>query len=77
MLHKAAEDWNIDLSRSWMIGDCESDLIAGKRAGCTSVHLCADGTASNWADYSAPSLLESISGILGGAFRPKLEREAA
>ena len=77
MLLQAAEDWNIDLSRSWMIGDRESDLIAGKRAGCTSVHLCADGAASDWADHSAPTLLESINGILGGAFRPQIDREAA
>ncbi|MGH7170037.1 MAG: D-glycero-alpha-D-manno-heptose-1,7-bisphosphate 7-phosphatase, partial [Gemmataceae bacterium] len=77
MLRKAAEDWNIDLSRSWMIGDRESDLIAGKRAGCTSVHLCTDGAASSWTDHSAASLLESINGIIGGAFRPQLEREAA
>ncbi|HTU20815.1 MAG TPA: HAD-IIIA family hydrolase [Gemmataceae bacterium] len=77
MLLKAAEDWNIDLARSWMIGDRESDQLAGKRAGCTSVHLCAEGTASRWADHSAASLLESVNGILGGAFRPQLEREAA
>lgn len=77
MLLKAAEEWNIDLSRSWMIGDRECDLIAGKRAGCTSVHLCADGAASSWADHAAPSLLECIKGILGGAFRPRVKREAA
>jgi mannose-1-phosphate guanylyltransferase/phosphomannomutase len=77
MLLQAAEQWNIDVSRSWMIGDCESDLIAGKRAGCTTVHLCAGGSASSWADHSAPSLLEGVNGILGGAYRPQREREAA
>lgn len=34
MLLKAAEDFNIDLARSWMIGDGENDIKAGKSAGC-------------------------------------------
>lgn len=34
MLLKAAEDFNIDLSRSWMVGDGENDIRAGINAGC-------------------------------------------
>ena len=34
MLFQAAKDYNIDLSRSWMIGDSENDIEAGKNAGC-------------------------------------------
>lgn len=34
MLLKAAEDFNIDLSQSWMVGDSESDVKAGLNAGC-------------------------------------------
>ena len=34
MLMKAAQDFNIDLSASWMIGDGENDIKAGKAAGC-------------------------------------------
>jgi D,D-heptose 1,7-bisphosphate phosphatase len=34
MLLKAAEDFNIDLSQSWMIGDGESDAKAGNAVGC-------------------------------------------
>lgn len=34
MLLKAAKDFNIDLSKSWMIGDGENDILAGKAAGC-------------------------------------------
>lgn len=30
----AARDFDIDLKSSWMIGDSESDIIAGRRAGC-------------------------------------------
>ena len=34
MLIKAAEEYNIDLSQSWMIGDGENDIKAGIAAGC-------------------------------------------
>lgn len=34
MLVKAAQDFNIDLSQSWMVGDGENDIKAGKNAGC-------------------------------------------
>ena len=34
LLLKAAQELNIDLSRSWMIGDSENDILAGKNAGC-------------------------------------------
>ena len=34
MLLKAAIDYNIDLSESWMIGDGENDIKAGEAAGC-------------------------------------------
>lgn len=34
MLLKAAEDFNIELSNSYMIGDSDSDVEAGKAAGC-------------------------------------------
>jgi D-glycero-D-manno-heptose 1,7-bisphosphate phosphatase len=33
MLLKAAEKWNIDLSRSFLIGDMPSDMLAARRAG--------------------------------------------
>ncbi len=37
MLLQAAEKFNIDLSQSYMIGDSERDIIAGKSAGCTTI----------------------------------------
>lgn len=37
MLMKAAQDFNIDLQQSWMIGDSESDIKAGQSVGCQTV----------------------------------------
>ncbi|MBR1575193.1 MAG: HAD-IIIA family hydrolase [Bacteroidales bacterium] len=39
MLLQAAEDFRIDLARSYMIGDSESDVEAGRRAGCRDAFL--------------------------------------
>lgn len=39
MVLKAAEDLNIDLSQSYMVGDGENDIKAGKAAGCKTVLL--------------------------------------
>lgn len=39
LLLKAAEDFNIDLSQSVMIGDSESDLKAGESAGCKNSQI--------------------------------------
>ncbi len=34
LLIRAAEELNIDLTNSWLIGDSEGDIEAGKAAGC-------------------------------------------
>ena len=52
MLIKAAEDLNIDLSESYMIGDSDNDVEAGNAAGCTSIKIEEGG------------LLEAVEGIL-------------
>lgn len=43
MILKAAEEYNIDLSSSWMVGDSESDILAGKAAGCQTVFIGEGG----------------------------------
>lgn len=37
LLLKAARDWKLDLSQSWMIGDNITDIQAGSAAGCKTV----------------------------------------
>lgn len=43
MLLKAAADFDIDLSASWMVGDRLSDALAGKNAGCRGSILIEAG----------------------------------
>ena len=33
-LHEAAREFDVDLTRSWMVGDQDSDLLCGRNAGC-------------------------------------------
>ena len=37
MLLDAARELGIDLAASWMIGDTDSDVVAGRRAGCQTL----------------------------------------
>ena len=39
MLLKAAQEMNIDLKKSWMIGDSKRDIEAGKNAGCKTISI--------------------------------------
>lgn len=55
MLLEAARRHAIDLAQSWMVGDSESDVEAGRRAGCRTV-LVGPGAADSCADFRVPDL---------------------
>ncbi len=61
MLLKAAEDYHIDLHASWMIGDGENDIRAGKAAECKTALI---GKEEFGQDISGNSLLEMIRKII-------------
>lgn len=65
MLLDAARAHDIDLDVSWMIGDSDKDVQAGKKAGCKTARLLHDHNSTiNGADVSALSLLDAVSQIL-------------
>lgn len=43
MLQRAARELNLDLARSWIVGDQISDVLAGKNAGCHGGMLVRTG----------------------------------
>lgn len=59
MLLTAAQDHDLDLSRSWMIGDNEKDVIAGRRAGCRTVFV-GDADRETTADHRVVSMPELV-----------------
>ena len=50
MLFEAARAHDVDLQASWMIGDSESDVRAGKNAGCKTARLIAPRALEESAD---------------------------
>jgi len=74
MLLMAARFHGLNLAASWMIGDSESDIQAGKSAGCRTVLLSGKQQNENEtkngsalpgdADIIASSLLEAIHRVL-------------
>ena len=59
MLLKAAKDFNISLSKSWMVGDGENDVKAGLNAGCKTVLIVPDDRKMEYA-ATEKSLLEFV-----------------
>jgi histidinol-phosphate phosphatase family protein len=55
LITRAADDLALDLDDSWMIGDSETDVAAGKAAGCRTA-LIGAADANTAADVVAPSL---------------------
>ena len=72
MLLSAAQAHGINLVNSWMIGDSETDVQAGKNAGCKTARILNRGEATNGtADLFAESLYEAVQKILTVEGRPK------
>lgn len=61
MLLKAADDFNIDLSESWMVGDGENDVLCGRNAGCRTAIIGQDRNA----DLQCTDLTDAVNKILG------------
>ncbi len=70
MLLQAARELNLDLARSFMIGDKVSDVEAGRRAGCRTIFLAGlygapaedappDGLAASW-----PEVVDAVEALM-------------
>lgn len=65
MLMRARAEYNIDLKRSWMIGDKASDISLGKAVGARTILLRTEGLREYpEADFQVNSLKEAIQVIL-------------
>ena len=61
MLLQAARKYNIDLQNSWMIGDGENDIEAGRNVGCKIAYV-GENVVENVPSFE--SLLECVNSIL-------------
>jgi D-glycero-D-manno-heptose 1,7-bisphosphate phosphatase len=75
LLVRAAGDLDIDLGRSWMVGDKPSDILAGHRAGARTALVLTGYGLGEWEyrraafpvppDCVAEDLLDAVGRILG------------
>ncbi|PIC80348.1 D-glycero-beta-D-manno-heptose-1,7-bisphosphate 7-phosphatase [Sporosarcina sp. P18a] len=61
LIENLAMKYDVNLSASYMIGDTDTDIIAGKRAGTKTVFL---GTTDPLADAVYPDLLHAVPWII-------------
>jgi len=68
LFHQAARELDIDLSRSFVVGDMQMDIDAGKALGCKTALVTTGPQGRNNItdppDYTAGSLLEATKWIL-------------
>ena len=66
MLIEAARDHDIDLKASFMVGDKDADMLAGRNAGATTVFVrTGQQESSGYADITADNLKDALERILG------------
>jgi D-glycero-D-manno-heptose 1,7-bisphosphate phosphatase len=74
MILKAARELDLDLSRSWLVGDAPRDIEAGKAAGCRTILFVDEALAASPAamesgkvepDYRVATLSEAAKIIEG------------
>lgn len=63
LLFEAAEKWDVDLEKSYVIGDQYKDVDAGKAAGCTTIIIDYPYNKDASPDYRVETL-KSVASIL-------------
>ncbi|HOW58714.1 MAG TPA: HAD-IIIA family hydrolase [Candidatus Omnitrophota bacterium] len=64
MLLRAASDWNLDLEKSFFIGDHARDVGAGKSVGCQTILIRKDYNQDTEADEIADDLKDAVGRVL-------------
>jgi histidinol-phosphate phosphatase family protein len=72
LLLQAAATHDIDLTRSWFIGDILDDVEAGNRAGCRTVLIYGNETQWQWSRQRLPHVIvddleDAAHAVLSGA----------
>lgn len=64
MLRSAAEKWDVDLARSFVVGDRWRDVEAGRAVGCYAILLDRPYSACSTADARVRTLAEAVDAVL-------------
>lgn len=77
MLLAAARDLDLDLGASWLVGDAERDVEAGRAVGCRTIRLAADPpavrseTIADFVDLSLAAAAKRIEAAERADLRPR------
>lgn len=72
MLLDAAAEFNIDLKKSWMVGDSDRDIKAGRAAGCRTIAVRtgrSTHTSNVNPDYWFENLTDAVSFIVDNPYK--------
>jgi D-glycero-D-manno-heptose 1,7-bisphosphate phosphatase len=65
LLERAREEWDLDLTRSYLIGDRWRDIGAGAAVGCETVLLSRPYSGDCQPTYAATDINDAVTWILG------------
>ena len=65
MLECAKRDWGIDMPGSFMVGDSERDIVAGRAAGATGIMIGSARGGLPASTLRAPNLISAARLIFG------------
>jgi histidinol-phosphate phosphatase family protein len=82
LIDQARSRFNIDMGRSFIVGDSARDILSGKAAGVTTIGVrsgegCRDVTGSSRPDFMFEDLAEAVGFILDPPWRHELEAVVA
>lgn len=60
MLLEAAKKWNVDLRKSFVVGDTSADTLAARAAGCASILVKGFYNLDVAADYVVDNVIEAV-----------------
>jgi D-glycero-D-manno-heptose 1,7-bisphosphate phosphatase len=76
VLREAAQQYDLDLRRSWMVGDRESDIACGREAGCQTILIDSSGSpqglSADGPDYVACNVAAAVA-IIAAQTGPELQ----
>ena len=65
MILKAKKEYNLDLTKSFVIGDRNSDIVAGRNSGCKTI-LITSSDNSRLSDYTVENINQATEHNIGG-----------
>lgn len=82
LIDAARSRFNIDIGRSWIVGDSARDILCGRAAGVTTIGVrsgegCKDVSGSSRADFMFEDLPEAVEFILDPPWRGELDSVVA